>query len=78
MPSRILRDSKHSSKAAARGGTSSLPAALRKVLRKKIDVVGFVRISTTVYKFELFWYIFTGRDAGREDVPPLAASVPEC
>ena len=29
-------------------------------------------------KFELLWYIFTGRDAGREDVPPLAASVPEC
>jgi hypothetical protein len=29
-------------------------------------------------KFELLWYIFTGRDAGREDVPPLAAAVPEC
>ncbi len=26
----------------------------------------------------MLWYIFTGRDAGKEDVPLLAASVPEC
>ncbi len=34
--------------------------------------------STRGNKFELLWYIFSGRDAMKEDVPPLAASVPEC
>ena len=34
--------------------------------------------SITANKFELLWYIFTGRDAGREDGYTLAASVPEC
>ena len=33
--------------------------------------------SITANKFELLWYIFTGRDAGREDGYTLAAALEE-
>ena len=49
-----------------------------KVFHSRIFLLLLLLFLPRANKFGLLWYIFTERDAGKEDVPPLAASVPEC
>ena len=85
---RILRASKHSSKAAARGGTSSLPAAFRKCYETSSIWFGLSTMNKINHMIEqilvqrtnhigLVWQHLR-RTAGREDGYTLAAALEEC